>query len=281
MFCTNGCSSCEHPGLTLRLESGGCSRVYLPSDDYPLREGERMLRQAQIAVENDCPEGGVKGPSILSSVPHFDIGYGFTHEYMHSVLLGIIRQLANLWFDPSKTFYPFKIVRFSKDVDSKLLTIKPLSSFSRVPQSILERVMWKASEWRAWLLFYSLPTFETILPRAYCQHYILLVVSIFILLQASIPSAQIDIANFLLKLFVEQLLILYGDSACTYNAHQLIHLADDVKNWGPLWVHSSFPFEHNNGQIARLIRGKQPIEKQFAAIICVIFKVRTMSIQLK
>ena len=40
----------------------------------------------------------VKGPSILQLLPDFDIMHGLV-DYMHSVLLGVARQLEKLWFD--------------------------------------------------------------------------------------------------------------------------------------------------------------------------------------
>jgi len=46
----------------------------------------------------------VKGPSILHLLPDFDIMHGLV-DYMHSVLLGVARQLEKLWFDSMKHFY--------------------------------------------------------------------------------------------------------------------------------------------------------------------------------
>ena len=46
------------------------------------------------------------------------------------------------------------------------------------------------------------------------------------------------------------------------NVHGLLHLPDVVKNLGPLWSHSCFPFESANGQILKLFHGSQGVEKQ-------------------
>lgn len=42
---------------------------------------------------------GVKGYSILSCVPLIDIGTCVLPEYMHSVLLGVVKQFIKLWLD--------------------------------------------------------------------------------------------------------------------------------------------------------------------------------------
>ena len=106
---------------------------------------------------------------------------------MHCVLLGVTKMLLKLWFNinsehSKEVWYCANQV---KKADAKLLQIKPPTIIIRVPRSIQQhRSYWKASEYRAWLLFYSLPVMLNILPSEYLAH--LLVESVFILLQNSI-----------------------------------------------------------------------------------------------
>ena len=48
----------------------------------------------------------------------------------------------------------------------------------------------------------------------------------------------------------------------TMNIHSLLHLPQCVRNLGPLWAHSCFPFENANGELLKLFHGSQGIEKQ-------------------
>ena len=48
----------------------------------------------------------------------------------------------------------------------------------------------------------------------------------------------------------------------TLNVHGLLHLSNIVKNLGPLWAHSCFPFESANGDILKFFHGSSGIEKQ-------------------
>ena len=50
-----------------------------------------------------------------------------------------------------------------------------------------------------------------------------------------------------------------GERFQTYNCHSLLHLADDVKQRGPLWTHSCFPFEDYNGDLKDIFHGTQNI----------------------
>ena len=48
----------------------------------------------------------------------------------------------------------------------------------------------------------------------------------------------------------------------TINVHSLLHLVEDVQNFGPLWCHSCFIFENMNGVLKALFHGSQRVNKQ-------------------
>ncbi len=60
-------------------------------------------------------------------------------------------------------------------------------------------------------------------------------------------------------LFVETL---YGKEHMTYNIHQLVHIVQTVRNWGPLWVTSTFTYESHNGTLLKLFHGTQGVPIQ-------------------
>ena len=114
---------------------------------------------------------------------------------------------------------------------------------------------WKASEFRAWLLYYCIPVLSDILPADYIYHLSLLVAAMHILLGDAIPSADIDTAHELLQRFYSLTPKLYSRSICTANMHLLIHLSECVRNWGLLWVYSCFGFESMNGHLRKSCHG--------------------------
>lgn len=48
----------------------------------------------------------------------------------------------------------------------------------------------------------------------------------------------------------------------TYNAHLLLHLVDSVREWGPLWAYSLYPFESMNGQLGKFVCGNRHAQVQ-------------------
>ena len=47
----------------------------------------------------DC---GVKGPSGLMCLRHFDLVWGTSVEYVYCIMLGVVKTLLSLWADPAK-----------------------------------------------------------------------------------------------------------------------------------------------------------------------------------
>ena len=159
--------------------------------------------------------------------------------------------MVSYWFDSKYSRRSFSLKHKLKLVDRKLLSIKPPREFRRSPHSIANSVkFWKASEYRAWLLFYSLPI---------VHHYSLLVYAMHILLGSEISPDQLDIAEKLLKCFYHHMPDLYGTESCKMNTHSLIHLATFVRMWGPLWVYSCFGFENMNGYLKNMFHGTRQI----------------------
>ena len=106
---------------------------------------------------------GIKGPSVLGLLPGFDIVKGFVPDYMHCVglLLGVTRHfVCDLWFDTSNNGRQFYRGPQIETINERLQNIKCPHEITRTPRSLKTVKYWKASEWRAFLLFYSLYLFS-------------------------------------------------------------------------------------------------------------------------
>ena len=186
-------------------------------------------------------------------------------DYMHCVLEGVTKWLVNKWFTSTYHRLPFYIGRHLKKIDSELVHQCPPHDFTRAPRGLAKyQKNWKASEFRYWLLYYSLPILVKYLPPLYFHHYSLLVCSMHILLQTKLKDAQVKAAEQMLKDYYKLLPELYGDNSCTLNAHCLTHLTMYVRLWGPLWSHSLFGFESYNGHITSMIHSKHRVAEQLS-----------------
>ena len=189
-----GCSKCIQPGFSFRTGARGSVHVYpyCPEDPHgPARSHTQHDLDAGQAVRQKAIINGVKGPSWLRKLTNYDIIDGTTIDYMHCVLLGVMRQLLSLWISSDHHNEQYYIGRKLNIVDCRLEAINPPSMITRKPRKLSTHFKYlKASEYRAFLLYYSLPVLSGILPSQYLDHFSLLVISIHTLLQQSISDVQ-------------------------------------------------------------------------------------------
>ena len=251
-----GCLKCLDKGEHINNR-----HLYLPTEPHTKRTMAMMILYAAKALVKGVSIYGVKGPSVLSE--HIDIVIHVVIDYMHCVLLGVVKQLLDMWLDSSNSSYDYYIgPSKAKIVIEYLLNLKPPDNFRIHARSLFERAHWKASEYRAWLLYYSLPILVTILPGDYVHHYALLVCSMHVLLNDVITVEDLKFSKKALNAFYELLPTLYSQHACSANMHALIHLPQCVAQWGPLWGFSMFGHESYHSNLKRKIHGTRNVLPQ-------------------
>ena len=251
-----GCTYCMDEGTQVSHV-----HVYLPDDEHVVRSEKQILQYAEEA-SSGFPKFGVKGSSVLS--PYLNIVKDTAIDYMHAVLEGVVKtMLLKFWLCGKYKNHRFYLSKEVKEIDKLLLRIRPPHEFRRTPRSIEKTLKyWKASELRAWLLFYSVPILFQFLHIDYIHHLNLLVKSMHILLSSHISSNDLLIAGEMLKVFYEKSIDLYPQEICTMNVHTVIHLVQTVQNFGPLWSYSCFGFESMNGHLKKHCHGTRKVLPQ-------------------
>lgn len=229
-----GCGFCKHPGLRIPAgNSGGSVRVY-PIDDEGNAFGEGLRTHEETLLHAQSLEKGLQDRSVLFDAEGVNIINCLPPDWQHNVALGVVRQFSKLSFESSNHLEEFYCGRELRTVDDLLLSFKPTLDVSRTPRKISDRSYWKAHKWVIFLLFYSLPVLQRILPKKFVDHWALLVDAVGILTSRSIVPTDVYYANNCLWQFVRGVKVLYGERHVSYNVHVLLHLADSVYNWGPL-----------------------------------------------
>eukprot|EP00111_Clytia_hemisphaerica_P021910 TCONS_00064415-protein len=191
-----GCSFCEIKGeqATSNGKKKGSKTVFpLNKDCIPkLRQEDRTIVQAILALGRNKTIFGIKGCSILAELPYLNIIWNFPFDYMHGVFLGVSKTLANLWFDSSNSKNPWYLGGMSNIVENRLVAIKPPDEITRLPRSIINhRGYYKANEYRNWLFFYAPIILQDVLPEPYYSHFLLLSNAMFILQEEELPPTKI------------------------------------------------------------------------------------------
>lgn len=304
-----GCSFCEIPGKSLAppkkknapkskiLAKKACTSKtgtqvackikysnvryypYTMSVGAPLRTKLNMLENARKVVDPvlsknrdklNKAEKGVKGFTQMALLPNFDISFGFSPDLLHSALLGVVRRHLNFIFDSKYKNKVFHVKPgYQNLISSRLTKIKPPNFITRLPRGLKYLKSWKGSEFLWWILFYSLPCLEKILPEAHFQHQMLLVRALQTLMNDEIAIEDIDYCKTILNTFCSMYRDLYDEKEETFNLHILLHYADAVKISGPLWASSTFLFEAANNDLKTSIHGSKNIPKE----LCNTYKI--------
>ena len=178
----------------------------------------------------------------------------FPTDYMHLVCLGVMRRLVWLWMKgPLQCRIGSRLIEAISNSLSSLPAFIP-KEFARKPRSLKEVDRWKATEFRQLLLYTGPVVFLGHLHNSFYKNFLLLHVAISILVTPSLCQHYCDYAHELLCLFVTHFSELYGRNMLVYNVHGLVHLANEVKKFGPLDNISAFPYENFLQTIKKMIR---------------------------
>jgi hypothetical protein len=134
----------------------------------------------------------------------------------------------------------------------------------RAPRSIHNANLWKAKEWRSWLLFYVVVCLYGIIPDDYVIHFSMLSSALHIILQKSITPAQLELAQMLLIRYVYVFQNIFGKLEMVFNLHLLLHTKRSVECLGPVWTHTAFGFEAANKTIGGMQKNPFHIAKEMA-----------------
>lgn len=188
---------------------------------------------------------------------------------MHLCLQGMAKRLLNLFLNSSfsdKRYYIAPSKR--KWLNNRITHIRPTSSIVRKPRSLGQRANYKASEYRSMFLYYLPVCLPGCLPDIYVKHVRLFSAAAYILLKKRISSEEVDRAEEMLITFVRQHQELFGKHNMVMVVHLLNHLAESVRELGPLWCHSAFPFERNNGCLLKMVNGTTDVMQQISSKYC-------------
>jgi len=178
---------------------------------------------------------GIKTASYLILLKNFDMVNGFILDYMHTVLLGVLKALTLQMFNSKNHLEDFYINGKRKaEADRLWMSIRVHDGCNRTIRSLNDVPHWKANELKTWLYVWIL-ALRPHLPERVTQHLAKFTFGIMLLLQRNVKVEDIAHSNHLLREFAKDNERVFGHRNCSSNIHLLIHASDCVANWGPLW----------------------------------------------
>ncbi|KAK5647815.1 hypothetical protein RI129_002707 [Pyrocoelia pectoralis] len=271
-----GYDSCTKCTIHGDYQNHGVCFPYNINVCHPLR--------TDIGFINNEYEDYQVGDTIMKCIPNFGLVSNVPIDYMHQLCLGVMKKLITLWISgqPLSVKLPSKSIKTISAVLIDLQSTVP-KEFSRKPRSLVDINHWKATEFRNFLLYYGPLVLKDVVCENVYKNFLALHVASRILIShtAIKDSCNLEYAANLLRYFVTTFQTIYGSDKISHNVHNLLHICDDVKKYGPLDMFSAFKFESYMAQLKRLLRKSEKPLAQLSRRYCEISRVYTKDYQLQ
>lgn len=241
----------HHSMLSMAAVSAGATGVYRRKVVFP--ELNSNPRTDSEFRSKSCPAHH-RGRSVLEDLP-IDMVSDFPLDPMHLLYLGVVKKIIGLWMKRRRGS-PQKLTTKSIDNLNKKMSSYIMyypDEFQRKPRRMDHYKMWKATEFRDFLLYTGPIALKGVITNSAYKHFMALSTAARILVSSE-HSKYNKAAEDLLKYVVCHFKTLYGVENLTYNVHCLLHLAADTMKYGQLDKFSAFKFEAYLGKIKRKIR---------------------------
>lgn len=235
---------------------------YFTSCGHVCLKDMNSVARTDRSFRNKEQEEHHKFVTIIEELP-IDIIKCFPLDYLHLILLGIMKRLLKIWLKGSANFGVKFSARDIKLISDRLDTAKHNQphDINRAIRGLDSIHFWKATEFRTFLLKTGPVVLQDILPLEAFNHFLTLHCAVTICCTRNLLIYK-EIARELFKEFCIRYTEIYGEDSITYNIHSLIHVIDDIENFGVFDSFSAFPFETKLHSIKRLLRtGNKPLQQ--------------------
>lgn len=190
----------------------------------------------------------------------------FVIDDMHAIHLGVTRRMLESIFGsrPCRSVHLGIEDKDTLDTDYKALSNFLPSEFERRPRSILTELnCWKAVEFRLFLLYTGIVFLkdDKFGPNLY-NHFLHLSSAVRLLTSPATCFITANVSQTLLENFVTNYPQIYSPLELVYNNHCLLHIVDDVRQYGPLCSFSAYKFENHQRELKKHVKKPSKILQQ-------------------
>ena len=229
----NSCTSCHIVGQ--RIDNVTC---FPPEGPVTLRTDHQFSELAYLHSYQ-------KGTTIINEIPNLGMVSNVPRDYMHLICLGVTRKLLFLWkYGPIENRLTTNSILLISDRLETAFKHMP-TDFARRPRSLKYIKLWKATEFRQFLIYTGPIVLQNIVRDDIYVNFLHLHVAMRILTNKEkirLPENK-RLAETLLNRFITGFIEIYGPKYVSHNIHNLVHVVMDVDKFGILDNFSAFKFE--------------------------------------
>ncbi|XP_059617852.1 uncharacterized protein LOC132262568 [Phlebotomus argentipes] len=194
---------------------------------------------------------------------NINLAKDFPIDAMHVVDLGVMKRVLNCIVEQ----LPKEQREVFSEQYASLASTLPSEFTGRRTRALKNLKDFKAVEYRTFLLHTGQVVLKQFLSNEQYKHFLYFSVGIRILNSNNATAECINLADEYLKQFVKKFSTFYGENQRVHNVHCLLHLAQHVKNFGPLYKFSAYKYENFNYQITQYAKKPSQILEQIANMV--------------
>lgn len=230
---SEGCQKCTTTGQYCKKYR----RMTFPHTNVPLRTDE-SFRARSIPDHH-------REDSILEELPINMIDDFVTSDSLHLFHLGIMKKCLLIWLGMHDKF-EYKWTEADINEINRLLFICNDDMPSDIHRSVrtLQCIkFWKGTEFRTFLLYIGPVFLKSSLRDEEYFHFLKLYCAI-VICSHERYSGELSYAEELFQEYFEEYISIYGIGSITSNVHNITHVINDVRRFGPLPKIDSYCFEN-------------------------------------
>jgi hypothetical protein len=222
--------------------------VVFPELTFDKRTNESFRNREQLEHH--------KGDSILEDIEDLNMVRDFPHDYLHLVLLGVVKRLNKIYLFLNTTARLSRANILIANEKFAELTDSIPSEFMWKPRDLDQWHHFKGKENRYFLLYAGIIVFKNVLPDEDYEQFVGLSLAIRILSspQFEYNEEWLARAEKLIYNFVYYVKHSLGERHLVRVVHGLLHLTDDCRRFGCLDSFSCFPYESYISHIKRMMK---------------------------
>ncbi|XP_055841957.1 uncharacterized protein LOC129909036 isoform X1 [Episyrphus balteatus] len=185
-------------------------------------------------------------------------------DSLHLIDLGITKRFLNGWKSGNLNNHKARwSIHQANEVSAFLERCKLPKEFDRPVRGLSDLAHWKGTEYRTFMLYLSIVVVKKFFvdPKI-SQHFLLFYCAVVICMRHDQCEESYKVAELMFKDFLINFKALYGIDHFSSNLHNVCHIVNDVRKFGPLDTFSAYAFESKLYYIKRLLRlGRTPLSQ--------------------
>lgn len=264
-------------GIVNHNHKHGCSKFDVVGEwSHQIKTTYYSILNNEKRTDSQFRNKSYYGTHQVSISPLMDLPIDMVQDFpvgdsLHLLDLGITKRLLVGWREGSLGNVDAKWSTYEKENISKfLVSIKSPAEIraQRPVRDFSSFNHWKAIEFKNFGHYVGIVVLKKNLPDYIYNHFILYFCTLVIFSTNFHLKRLFVVAEKSLAIFLERFRIIYGKDYFTSNLHNLSHLIEDVKRFGPLNTFNTYPFGGKLGKVGRLLRsGNLPLAQAAKRIL--------------